>query len=357
MASRRAADDVVDDLLLYDDVLQSRIETLVQLVARESALRENAEFYKHRTAHHTNSHQRRMAQSDAEPNAVEGSSGFDDARSEMTTLFRKLHRKLAASSAVDAADSQSASEETDSGKLPFAISNLSSLLRSGSVVSSSATRANLREILRNPQAVDANATEAHLRSRLHCSSSTVSARREELLHMLCADCERITEGSARVFRDQWSYRTRSAGACGCDRCLTSWSAGLQSLVSCATCAVPSLAALGSVEGSEMRRTLANQLLRAKRSLLTSGCAIESMTAEREQLVIRLCEQRAISCLQRRTAAGAGSGRPSSHSSSLLRLRDAAVLQAETQAICDAVAEGSKRALAAVALCSRMAQLT
>eukprot|EP00672_Neobodo_designis_P011179 CAMPEP_0174859026 /NCGR_PEP_ID=MMETSP1114-20130205/44973_1 /TAXON_ID=312471 /ORGANISM="Neobodo designis, Strain CCAP 1951/1" /LENGTH=339 /DNA_ID=CAMNT_0016093959 /DNA_START=43 /DNA_END=1059 /DNA_ORIENTATION=+ len=338
MQSRRCAHDLVDDLLRFDEVLQSRVETLVSLVAREAALRENAEFYKHRSAHQQGSRGRPVDAHPSGHSVATARGAFDGARSEVTMLFRKLHRKLAASTIGDLpGESQSASDEVDSTRLPFAISNLSSLLRSGSVVSSSATRANLREMLRNPVAGDNDREDAAC-TRKKClhARQCVQQRRQELLSIVAGECERHGEG-ARRFRETCSTRECSFGVCGCDSCMESWGTTLQSLVPTTTASVPTSDA-SICDG--IRKTLAIQLSSAKRSVVESRAIVKDLRMRREALTVALSRQRAVNSTRRAAHVACAGARQPGPAGSLLWLRDAAVSQSELQAVCDAISEGS-----------------
>jgi hypothetical protein len=345
MTNRRAADDVVDDLLQYDDVLQSRIETLLGLVAREAALRENAEFYKHRSSHHQQGYRRSSTGSGIDhttASSVTGSS-FDTARLEMTSMFRKLHRRLAASSldAATGAESQTTSDEADAQRLPFAISNLSSLLRTGSVMTSVATRANLRDMLRNPHVADSDETEAAVRDRTRIAEDALESRRQEFMSMLCGDCERVADAGARAFRERCTTRVPSFGVCGCDSCLQTWRRGLVSLTPCSWARVPSLR---DNVLSGVRQTLALQLVAARRSAIDTDLVSQQLEFRRQSLLVALSSQRALNAI--RSSISSTHVRHVGASGSLLRLRDAAVAQAEAQSVCESIREGTSRALLA-----------
>jgi hypothetical protein len=217
--SHRDIDGFVNDLLQYDDVLQARIEAIADLVDRESSLRENAEFYKHRCAHRA----RRSADdavrvTGSDSNERTPVAAFESARHEMQSVFRKLHRKLAAITIAAVEPSASGESDEVDGGLNFTLSNLTSMLRASSAISLTTSNANLRSMARRS---DADRRPTDVARELVVGEDTLASKRRQFLSQLEAETELHADRAYHQFKVALTAAAEVAPSsiCGCDKCL------------------------------------------------------------------------------------------------------------------------------------------
>lgn len=243
----RQNEQFVQLLLEYDAVLQSRIDSIVDLVAQETVLRENVDFLRNseyhtaraemrvapRPAHHTAPHTAADVRAASLTAEGDKKSVFADVKQEMGHLFRKLRRHYAVADGSGTSASSDTSHVTDVDQvLLHSRSALQSLVKTGSVLTAQSTHANLRQIVRSAQTQQGLAMSADVADALQAAQQAHVLLRQHYLTCLASDVEAAGDSVSAKLRSACQHLdTRSTCGtplvCACRTCLDTWCCEIQ----------------------------------------------------------------------------------------------------------------------------------